>query len=193
MTYELAKRPDLQKAIRTEVDDINGPGDLTNLEVLEKCKVLNACIKESLRMRPSAPYGAGRGAIQDFETVYVDTEGKTKKVLIKNGNMILPGLHAMQNYPAYWNKDPSVFDPSRYYEDPNGGSVAGLFSNAPFGNGARRCVGERLALGEGRVAIASLLRKFDLVQVQEGPKWTMEEMFAGTIKPNSVLVKLRAI
>jgi hypothetical protein len=37
MTYELAKRPDLQSAIRLEVDEINGPGDLTNLEVLEKC------------------------------------------------------------------------------------------------------------------------------------------------------------
>lgn len=51
LTYELSKRPDLQKEIRAEVEEANGPGPLVNLEVLEKCKVLNACIKESLRMR----------------------------------------------------------------------------------------------------------------------------------------------
>lgn len=85
VTYELSKRPDLQEEIRREVEEANGPGDLVNLEVLEKCKVLNACIKESLRMRPSAPYGAGRTAFKDFECVYTDAFGQVKKVQVQKG------------------------------------------------------------------------------------------------------------
>lgn len=191
LTYELSKRPDLQRLIREEVEEANGPGDLVNLEVLEKCKVLNACIKESLRLRPSAPYGGGRTAFQDFEVAYTDVEGKPKRIQVTKGSMILPGLHAMQHYPKYWNKDPSVFAPERFYEDVNGGAV-NMWTQSPFGQGARRCVGERLALGEARLGIASILRKF---QVEQAPRegWTFEEVFAGTIKPNNVFVKLRKI
>jgi cytochrome P450 len=71
ITYELSKRPDLQKAIRDEVEEANGPGDLTNLEVLEKCKVLNAVIKEALRKYPSAPYGAMRLVATDELDVFL--------------------------------------------------------------------------------------------------------------------------
>lgn len=52
MSYELSKRPDLQAEIRKEVQAAVGDGPIDNLEALENCKVLNACIKESLRMRP---------------------------------------------------------------------------------------------------------------------------------------------
>ncbi|KAI9006996.1 cytochrome P450 [Hyaloraphidium curvatum] len=194
MTYELSKRPDLQAAIRAEVEEVNGKGDLDNLEVLEKCKVLNACIKETLRKYPSAPYGALRTAFEDFTCNYTDAFGKPKKVNFQKDDLIFVGIHAMQNAPWYWDKDPSIWTPERYYEDANGGSKAGLWSNAPFGNGARRCVGERLALAEGRLATASILRKFDILPVPEGPDtWQFKEIFSGTIKPNKVMVKLRPL
>ena len=47
LTFELSKRPDLQAQIRAEVNDAVGKGEITNLEALEKCKILNACIKET--------------------------------------------------------------------------------------------------------------------------------------------------
>lgn len=132
------------------------------------------------------------------------------------GDQIFPAIHAMHNYPpcgffmkhaienlfltgltslyfdSDWDKDVDRFIPERWYDDPNGHSKAGLWSNAPFGNGARRCVGERLALGEGRLATASILRKFEIVHVPEGPDtWKFVTEFAGTIKPNMVMVQLR--
>lgn len=94
--------------------------------------------------------------------------------------------------PAFWDRDTSKFIPERYYDDANGGGKLGLWVNSPFGNGARRCVGERLALGEGRLGIASILRKFDIEHVPE-TTWKFNEVFAGTIKPNKVMIKLKPI
>jgi cytochrome P450 len=143
ITYELSKRPDLQKAIRDEVEEANGPGELNNLEVLEKCKVLNAVIKEALRKYPSAPYGAMRyvpghvqqstapvltfgfrTAFEDFTVEYTDViTKKTKRVMFEKGDQIFTGFGAMQNYAPFWSMDPSKFSPERFYDDPNGGSL----------------------------------------------------------------------
>ena len=55
-------------------------------------------------------------------------------------------------------------------------------------------MGERLALGEGRLATASILRKFEIEHVPEGPdSWKFNEVFAGTIKPNKVMVRLKPL
>lgn len=103
--------------------------------------------------------------------------------------LILDGLGG-----KYWESDPSVFSPERFYEDPNGGSLAGLYSNAPFGNGARRCLGERLGLAEARLVVAAMVSKWEIVLVPEGPgSWTMQEQFAGTIKPSEVRVVLKEL
>lgn len=170
-----------------------------------------------------APYGAARGAEVDFEATWTDANGELKKLKVQKGSLILPGIYAMHHYPAcelwkgffwgarfgrgiltigsvwpfppftVWDKDPALFQPERFYEDPNGGA-SGFFNNLPFGNGGRRCVGERLALGEARLGIASLVRKFNIEHVHEGPNsWRFEEQFAGTIKPNKVMVKLQAV
>lgn len=49
LAYELSKRPDIQAQIRAEVKEVFGNNNIDNLEELEKCKVLTASIKETLR------------------------------------------------------------------------------------------------------------------------------------------------
>jgi cytochrome P450 len=62
----------------------------------------------------------------------------------------MPFVYGAQHHPDNWKgPDPEIWDPQRWVDDVNGGCKH-LYAYAPFGNGARRCVGERLALGETR-------------------------------------------
>lgn len=196
--YELAKRPDLQTEIRREVEDVCGSSPIDNLEALEKCKVLNACIKESLRWvvfdwrlwelprlpvpffrkTPSAPFGATRNIFEGFDFQYTSFDGKPKKIKFCKGDRLITYIWGIQNYPGYWNTDPSKWSPERFYEDPTGGTTAGLYAYSPFGQGPRRCLGERLGLGEARLCLASILRRWQVDLVPE-TDWKYEETYHG--------------
>ncbi|KAI9003396.1 cytochrome P450 [Hyaloraphidium curvatum] len=189
MTYELSQRPDLQAQIRAEVNEVC-PGELSNLEVLEKCKVLNACIKETLRRYPSAPIGAGRYVFEDFDFKYTGIDGQERLIKFRKGDQVSTYLWGIQNNPAYWVRNPMQWLPERFYEDSTSGDTkAGLFAYAPFGNGARRCLGERLALAEARLCIASIVRKYDIQHVP----CNFFEQYTGTTKPSQVMVTLREV
>lgn len=123
LAYELSKRPDLQKQIRAEVAEAIGSGPIDNLEALEPCKVLNACIKETLRRYPSAPFGAGRNMDQDFDFTYTGLDGNVKRIAFKKGDLVAPYLYGVQNFAPYWGKDPNVWSPERFLEAPSGDSV----------------------------------------------------------------------
>lgn len=207
--YELSKRPDIQALIREEVNEIFANGPIDNLEPLERCKVLNAAIKETLRKYPSAPGGAGRVILEPFEhTVsisltppcaptdtdpfqYTDMTGQPRTIKFQKWDSLSPHLYTVQNYEGFWKHDPTLWEPSRFYENANGDlkEGVGLFAFSPFGNGARRCLGERLAYGEARLTVASVVRKWTLEHVPE-TTWRMQEFFTGTIRPSEVRVKL---
>ncbi|KAI9000149.1 cytochrome P450 [Hyaloraphidium curvatum] len=187
--YELSRRPDLQRAIRAEVLEAAGEGELSNLEVLEKCKVLNACIKETLRRYPAAPHGGGRVMDEDFEFRYTDVYGQNRRIRFMKGDRVNPYIYGAQNYADFWGKNPDEWYPERFYTEANGDSK-NLWAYAPFGNGARRCLGERLALGEARLVLASMIRKWDIEHVPGTP---FSEIYAGTIKPNKVMIRLKEV
>lgn len=188
--YSLSKRPDIQKIIYDEVVAEFGGKEITDLERLEKCKMLNAALRETLRRYPAAPFGTGRTANEDFEVTYTDVTGQQKRVKFTKGTRMYAFIYGAQNFAPLWSSDPSVWTPERFLGDPTGGCTAGLFTYSPFGGGARKCIGERLALGELRLVVASVLREFVVEGVPE-VDWKFEEKFLGVIKPNKVMVRLR--
>ena len=199
LTWELATHPQWQDRVRAEVLAEFGPPTsdsdfITNLDKLEGMPVLNACIKETLRMYPSAPFGAGRVMAKDLLFKYVDVlTGEPKQIDFRKGDFVRPSMYISQLYPAFWNEElgPVLeWNPDRFLKDVNGGAVS-MYAYAPFGNGARRCAGERLALGEARRAVSEMARRFE---------WTPEPgfdagvLFTGTIKAkNGVKVALKAL
>lgn len=60
-------------------------------------------------------------------------------------------------------------------------------SYAAFGNGPRKCLGERLAHNEGRLVMAGLLRKYRIVGA-EG--WKLDIDQRAMLIPDGVKVKL---
>jgi cytochrome P450 len=62
--------------------------------------------------------------------------------------------------PAVW-KDPEQFRPERFAAGgENEENAKNGLAWAPFGNGARQCIGMNFSLAEQRVVLAMLLRKF---------------------------------
>ncbi|KAI9004931.1 cytochrome P450 [Hyaloraphidium curvatum] len=185
LTYELAAHPDWQRRVREEVVEAFGTDTselITNLDKLEAMPVLNACIKETLRMYPSAPFGAGRVMNTDYLFKYTDPlTGKPRQIDLRKGDSIRPSMYIAQMYQPFW--DPAYgpvteWNPDRFLKDPNGGAIS-MYCYAPFGNGARRCAGERLALSEARLTISELARRYEW-RMQDGFKFAV--LMTGTIK-----------
>ncbi|KAI9010532.1 cytochrome P450 [Hyaloraphidium curvatum] len=161
--HYLAQNPEWQDKIRAEVKDLVPPGEHLSLEQLESLPALNAVIKEILRMHPVAPQIATRAIFEGFTMQYDDAvTSAPRKVVFSAGDYVLPFVYAAHFDQAFWRDDVHEFNPERWLKDPAGG-CSHLYAFAPFGNGARRCLGERLAMGEMRLLVASILRKWLVV------------------------------
>jgi cytochrome P450 len=90
--------------------------------------------------------------------------------------------------PEFWNREDgavSEWNPERWLKDVNGGACS-MYAYAPFGNGARRCAGERLALSEARLTMGELVRRYEW-RMQEGFRFGV--LMTGTIKARLVLAR----
>jgi cytochrome P450 len=182
----LAIHPVWQQRLREEIFSAFGkPVDasdlVTDLGKLENLPVLNGVIKETLRIYPSAPFGGGRVMNCDFLFKYTDVNGVEKQIDFRNGDAVFPSMYIAQMTQEFW--DPKYgpveeWNPERFIADPNGGAKS-MYAYAPFGNGARRCAGERLALGEARLTISELVRRYEW-RMQDDFKFSV--LMTGTIK-----------
>ncbi|KAI9015913.1 cytochrome P450 [Hyaloraphidium curvatum] len=185
---ELATHQKWQDEIRKEVLEEFGPDGEMSLDKLATLKVLNAAIKETLRLYPAAVNGAQRVIPEDMDFQWKDSAtGQIKTIKFKKNDFMLPSLFGTQRHPANWTgSDPSSFDPSRFLESPTGGAKA-FHSFSPFGHGQRKCMGEKLAFAEGRLVTAELLRRWRLVPA---PGWELGFNQASMLVPNGIKVKL---
>lgn len=121
--------------------------------LLAKLPVLNAVIKETLRLYPSAPLG---GRLSNKEaTLGGYTFPANHTVVVNNWHV--------QRSPELWDS-PLEFRPERWLiED----KKPHPFSWVPFGAGARVCIGQRLALNETRVALAHIISQFEPLPAPE--------------------------
>lgn len=188
LTYELSKRPDIQKGLRDELATLPA-GPIDSLEPLESLPLLNAVIKETLRKYPSAPFGATRNMYEPYTHEYIGVDGTPRRIEFRKGDRLITYIWGIQRWPGFWEKDPEEWAPERFLENPSGDTKVGLYAYSPFGNGARRCLGERLALGEARLTVASIVRRWEIVPAF-GEGEAFEELYQGTIRPSKVMIKL---
>ncbi|RIB09078.1 cytochrome P450 [Gigaspora rosea] len=157
LVYNVAKNPLNHEKICAEIFEIFGSdiNSMVTYEALEKCRYVDALVKETLRNINPVPY--------NLRVLYVDDS--TDKFHWSSGTWFLIDNQRIMNNPKYW-KEPMKFDPSRFLSEEHGGTDE--FSNmckngyVPFGGGLRICPGRNLALIELKLLAILFFRKYNI-------------------------------
>jgi cytochrome P450 len=146
--HYLAQHPGDLERLRDEVDAIleGGDPDAADIKLLEYSKRV---IQEVARLRPSISWFA-RVAIADDNIA-----GQP----IKAGTTVLISQYLIHHDPAIW-EDPTVFNPDRFL--PEKIARRPKFAYLPFGAGLRASLGSGFTTMEIQMALALLLRRFDV-------------------------------
>ena len=168
---------------------LSGPPPAPTLAQLGQLDFVEACALETMRLKPVAPQ-LPLQALRD--TVLGDVQVPAGMVVI--GMMRRDSVSAQQVARA------SAFEPERWLGDGGlaspGGSATPLSSAArrismPFGAGPRICPGRYLALLEMKLALATLLGHFDILDVSTPDGLPAREHLSFTMAPVGLVLRLR--
>jgi len=141
--YWIHRLPDVKRTVLQEIDSLSEPEEAADHT---RVPYLTAICQETMRIHPPVPFTFARTAQHDLNIEGYRIPKGTRLV----GCMEL--LHHRKDlYP-----DDNEFRPERFQE-----TRFNAYEYMPFGAGARRCIGEHLAMLELRLALASLLRSFE--------------------------------
>jgi cytochrome P450 len=140
---------DVWEAVAAEADRVlTGPPDNT---MLTKLDYTNRVMRETLRLHPAGVISP-REAARD-----VDVGGYK----IRHGTLILWSPYLTGRDPKAWT-DPLRFDPDRFVNLSDEQQQLADQAWAPFGGGARNCIGFALAQMELTIMLARCAQRFDI-------------------------------
>jgi len=171
LLLNLAQNPENQERLREEVSSVLQGGDLVG-EALGKLPYLKACIRESHRHTPPGPFGAIRALPKS--ALFCGYE-------IPKGTVVLLNQVAYQKDPKLvpsWNEfSPERFLPDAVAQRSHVAEFAVLdhrLLSAPFGYGARMCLGARVAQLEIQVATCRLVQDYR-IELEPGQAWSNKQ------------------
>ncbi|HHI92677.1 MAG TPA: cytochrome P450 [Gammaproteobacteria bacterium] len=112
--------------------------------------LLHACVKESLRLCPVVVH-LTRIAVSDTQIAGIP---------LHEGQAVLPSAYLAHHNPALY-PDPHIFEPKRFLLNKDTASN-NPYAFFPFGLGARKCIGEELAMRQMKLILAKTIRDADL-------------------------------
>ena len=161
----LAEHPQWCSEVQKEVCRASNHQDIT----LHSLPILQACLKESMRLKPVGPIIMRRAKDPDM------VEG----IAIQSGDQVILHLAAMHLYQV---DKAAVFDPRRFLVSSQQGESNNskclrladslTFGFYPFGAGPKGCVGQYLAMHEMQATLRHLLRKYHVAS------WTRMDSMA---------------
>lgn len=150
--------PDPFSAIAT----LTHPTPTTHTLLTTHLPYTTAFIKETLRLHPPA---ATARTIPEASAAHpalaIPIAGQMTRV---DGLRIYPAQYLLHRNPKIWGADALVFRPERWLD---AAYVAALPPGSwrPFERGPRNCIGQELAMLEGKVVLACVARGFDFEKV----------------------------
>ena len=172
----LLKNPDAYQTAQKEIDEVIGRGPVT-YEHMSKIPYITACLRETLRLHPTAP-GFSVLPNESDPTKYPIYVGKERYEVQYDQalGIFLPRLH---RDPEVYGEDAEAFRPERMLDE----NFIKLPPNSwkPFGNGARACIGRPFAWQEALLAVCLLLQNFNFRADDPGYQLSYSQTL--TIKP----------
>jgi sterol 14-demethylase len=145
---ELLRHPDYAKRIVEEIDGLYDSGSDITYQALREIPVLEASIKEALRLHPPLII-LMRKVMYDFHY---------KGFTVPAGKLVAVSP-AVSNRMAECFPDPDRYDPERYGDDRQ--EDRQNFAWIPFGAGRHRCVGAAFAMMQLKSIFCALLREYE--------------------------------
>ncbi|XP_029170289.1 cytochrome P450 9e2-like [Nylanderia fulva] len=161
VTHELAINQNIQDRLREEVLQHLGEGNEISYESLSKMTYMDMVLSETLRKYPAMAY-TDRICTKNFELPPL--KPGYKSVIVECNILMVIPTYAIHHDPKYY-PNPDKFDPERFSEENKKKIVP--YTYLPFGQGPRKCIGNRFALMETKILVAHLLQKFILKRTEK--------------------------
>ncbi|MBC7603904.1 MAG: cytochrome P450 [Ramlibacter sp.] len=165
----LHRHPEALARAQTEARDVMAEGGPVTLDHLARLDYIEACMHETMRLRPVAPL-IGLQALKD--TVAGD-------VAVPAGTIVM-ALMRHDSIDDSHVPGAAQFKPERWLGEGGLAPAAAKRVSMPFGAGPRMCPGRYLALQEMAMVMVTLLTHFDIVAVgtEDGGEPVERLMFA---------------
>uniref|UniRef100_A0A2R5LGZ8 Putative p450 n=1 Tax=Ornithodoros turicata TaxID=34597 RepID=A0A2R5LGZ8_9ACAR len=157
--YMIGLHPPVQEKVREELDAVLGDDyerDITQ-DDLKEMQYFDSVLKECQRIYPAVPV-IGRNVKEDFVL-----DGKT----VPKGTTIDIIIYALHRDPEVF-PNPEEFQPERFF--PENSRNRHPFAYVPFSAGPRNCIGQKYAMQEVKIVLATIIRHFEIYSVEERDK-----------------------
>lgn len=167
--------------MQREVDSVIGNNPIT-VEHMSKLPYIDACLRETLRLTPTAPaFSVTMRPDSTEESTFIGG-GRYE---VKKGQPVTILLPKAHRDPLVYGPDADEFKPERML--PEEFSKLPPNSWKPFGNGSRACIGRPFAWQEAILAVAMLFQKFDFRM--DDPSYQLEIKTTLTLKPKDFYMR----
>ncbi|KAI1317923.1 putative cytochrome P450 monooxygenase [Xylariaceae sp. FL0255] len=155
----LAANSEYQEKLAREMEMRGRSEDEIRLYMLDDRTLLAACISESARLRPAAPFSIPQSAPGPREI-----DG----YVIPAGTDFIIDTQSVNVCSAFWGEDGAIYRPERFLEK---SSRDQRYQFWRFGFGPRQCLGKYLADLIIRCLIIQLLEKYELALQNDSNDW----------------------
>jgi len=163
MFFVVAKRPDVWKKMRDEVERELG-GALPTYEQLRNLKYLKYVLNESLRLHPVVP-GNSRMAMTDSVLPLGGGPDGKSPLFVPKGTIVGYSPYSMHRRKDYYGADADEFRPERWE------TLRPGWEYLPFNGGPRICLGQQYALTEAGYVAVRILQEFRGIESRDPEPW----------------------
>lgn len=146
--FLLAQHPNVMSDLYDELHHV-WRGSFPTFHQLNDSPLLDAVIKESMRLLPSVP----------FTIRIANGPAYLGGLLLRQGDRVVCSPYITHHLPDLF-PEPEKFHPQRWFE-----SKPGPYEYLPFGAGPRLCIGSAFAMTEIKITLAMILQKWRLTVV----------------------------